>query len=215
LNGILGFTNLMLSDDITDEERKEYGSFVESSGNQLMMMMDNILKISTIEAGRMSVKYSTFSIHELLLEIEAYYSSEVLEKGLELKIDCKCKSLIRNDRKRIRQVLDSLIRNAVKFTDQGKITIKAECNNNMLLLSVQDTGIGIASQDHEAIFDRFRQLDGFSTREFEGAGLGLAISKEIVTLLGGEIWLESKIGEGAKFIFTIPHIVDNLNELGI
>ncbi|MGZ2371934.1 sensor histidine kinase [Ancylomarina sp. YFZ004] len=207
LNGILGFTNLMLSDDITDEERRDYGAFVESSGNQLLMMMDNILKISMIEVERMSVKFSTFNIHELLLEIEAYYSSEIIEKGLELMIDCNCKSLIRNDSKRVRQVLDSLIRNAIKFTAQGKIIIKAECSNNMLLLSVQDTGIGIESHDHEAIFDRFRQVDGFSTREFEGSGLGLAISKEIVTLLGGEIWLESKIGKGAKFIFTIPNII--------
>lgn len=209
LNGILGFTNLMLADDISDKERKEYGAFVESSGNQLLVMMDNILKISMIEVEKMSVKYSTFNMNELFLEIEVYYSSEVREKGLEFKIDCNCKSLIKNDRKRIRQVLDSLIRNAIKFTQEGIITLKAECNKNTLLLSVQDTGIGIASQDHDRIFERFRQVDSFSTREFDGAGLGLAISKEIITLLGGEIWLESQKGKGAKFILTIPNLVDD------
>jgi len=204
LNGILGFTNLMLSDEITDEERKEYGSFVEASGNQLMIMMDNVLKISTIEAGKMSIKFSMFKIEELFLEIETYYSKEIEEKGLEFKIDSSCKSLIHSDKKRIRQVYDNLIRNAIKFTETGKITLKAECNEEMVILAIQDTGIGIARENQMKIFERFRQLDNFTTREFEGTGLGLAISKEIVTLLGGDIWVESEVGKGAKFIFTIP-----------
>lgn len=204
LNGILGFTNLMLSDEITDEERKEYCAFVESSGNQLMMMMDDILKISTIEAGKMSVKYSTFNIKELLHEIKVYYSQEINEKNLDFKIDCNCESLIYNDQKRVRQIFDNLIRNAIKFTEKGKITLKAECNEEMVILAVQDTGIGIARENQVEIFERFRQLDNFTTREFEGTGLGLAISKEIITLLGGEIWVESELGKGSKFIFTIP-----------
>lgn len=206
LNGILGFTNLIISDDITDEERKEYGAFVESSGNQLLMMVDDILKISTIEAGKMSIKYSTFNIKDLLLEIEAYYSQEAIDKGLVFKIECNCESLIYNDKKRVRQIFDNLIRNAIKFTEIGTITIGAECNMEMLILSVKDTGIGLARENQLKIFERFHQVDNYTTREFEGTGLGLAISKEIVTLLGGDIWVESKVGKGAKFIFTIPKV---------
>jgi len=174
--------------------------------------MDNILKISMIEVGQLSVKYSSFNVNELCVEIETYYSDEIREKGLEFVIDCTCKKLVRNDKKRVRQVLDNLIRNAIKFTQQGKITLKAECNKSMLLLSVEDTGIGIAKHDHQKIFDRFSQVNGFSTRKFDGAGLGLAISKEVIALLGGEIWLESKIGKGTKFTFTIPNIVRELSE---
>ena len=212
LNGIMGFTNLMLSDDITDEERKEYGAFVETSGNQLVTMMDNILKISMIEVGQLSVNYLNFNVNDLCVELEDYYSSEIREKGLKFIIDCTCRNLVRNDKKRVRQVLDNLVRNAIKFTDQGKITLKAECNKNMLLMSVEDTGIGIAMHDHQKIFDRFSQVNSFSTRKFDGAGLGLAISKEVIALLGGEIWLESKIGKGTKFIFTIPNVTRKENK---
>ena len=211
LNGVLGFTNLLLSDGITEEERKEYGGFVESSGNQLMLMMDNILKISMIELDKLSIKYSNFNVNDLILDVETYYSNEAHKKGLQLIVDCSCKNLVRNDKKRIRQVLDNLIHNAIKFTQQGAVIIKAECSNNTLLLTVEDTGIGIAARDHDKVFERFRQVDGFSTREFDGSGLGLAISKEIVVLLGGEIWLESRIGKGSKFVFTIPNMVDDLN----
>lgn len=212
LNGIIGFTNLMLADNISDEERREYGSFVESSGNQLVTMMDDILKISMIEVGQLSVKYSSFNVNDLCIEVENYYSGEIRENGLEFVIDCTGKNMVRNDKKRVRQVLDNLVRNAIKFTQQGKITLKAECNKSMLLVSVEDTGIGIAKHDYQKIFDRFSQVNGFSTRKFDGAGLGLAISKEVIALLGGEIWLESKIGKGTKFTFTIPNIVRELSE---
>ncbi len=212
LNGIMGFTNLMLSDDITDDERREYGTYVESSGNQLLTMMDNILKISMIEVGQLSVKNSCFSVNDLCVDIETYYLSEIKEKGLEFIIDCTCKNIVRNDRQRVRQVLDNLVRNALKFTHQGRITLKVECNVNMLLISVEDTGIGIAKHDHQKIFDRFSQVNSLSTRKFDGAGLGLAISKEVIALLGGEIWLESQIGKGTKFTFTIPNILNSDNE---
>ncbi|RXQ96790.1 PAS domain S-box protein [Ancylomarina salipaludis] len=212
LNGIMGFTNLMLSDDISDKERKEYGAFVESSGNQLLTMMDGILKLSVIEAGEMSVKYSSFRVNDLLNEIVNYYAKDIANKKLNLHWDCDCQSLVRSDKKRIRQVFDILIQNAIKFTEKGGIVLAAECNNNMLVLSVKDTGIGIAAENHTKVFERFRQVDDYSTREFGGTGLGLALSKEIVTLLGGEIWIESEVGKGAKFIFTIPNVDKNEHE---
>lgn len=209
LNGIMGFANLLISDGISDDERREYGEFVESSGNQLMLMMDNIIKMSTIESGNLTVKHASFSVSELLLDVESFYFDEAAKKQLRIFIECHCELRIINDKKRIRQVLDNLVRNAIKFTSDGQITLRAECNKNMLLLSVEDTGIGIAAQDQDKIFDRFRQIDSYSTREFEGTGLGLAVSKEIVTLLGGEIWVESSIGKGSKFIVTIPNIYEN------
>lgn len=205
----MGFANLLISDGISDDERREYGEFVESSGNQLMLMMDNIIKMSTIESGNLTVKHASFSVSELLLDVESFYFDEATKKQLRIFIECHCELRIINDKKRIRQVLDNLVRNAIKFTSDGQITLRAECNKNMLLLSVEDTGIGIAAQDQDKIFDRFRQIDSYSTREFEGTGLGLAVSKEIVTLLGGEIWVESSIGKGSKFIVTIPNIYEN------
>ena len=212
LNGIMGFTNLMISDDISAKERKEYGAFIESAGQLLMRTMDDILRLSEIEAGKMSVKYSRFNFKELFQEMEDFYASEIDDKGLELQMSCSCTIQIWNDRKRIRQIFDNLIRNAIKFTDKGRIHIKAEYTGEMLVLSVHDTGIGLDSEHHMSIFEHFSQVDSFTRREFEGTGLGLAISKEIVTLLGGDIWVESELGKGAKFIFTIPLRKEN-NEL--
>jgi len=206
LNGIMGFTNLMLADDISDEERKEYGAFVESSGNQLLTMMDGILKLSMIEAGNMSVKYSSFRVNDLLNEIVNYYARDIANKNLNLHLVCDCETIVSSDKKRIRQVFDILICNAIKFTEKGSIVLAAECKNKMLIFSVEDTGIGIAADNHTKVFERFSQVDNYSTRVFGGTGLGLALSKEIVTLLGGEIWIESEVGKGAKFIFTIPYI---------
>lgn len=211
LNSIMGFTNLMLSEGISDEERKEYGGFVESSSNQLITMMDNILKISMIELGQMSLRFSTFKMCELFHEIKSYYQQAIADKNLEFIVDNDCEFMIKSDRKRMRQVLDNLVSNALKFTSEGKIILKVEHKKNMLLLSVEDTGIGIAPQNHNLIFERFMQLENLSTRKFDGSGLGLSISKEIVILLGGEIWLESEIGKGTKFIFTIPNTVENKN----
>ena len=206
LNGIIGFTDLLINTKNTSEERKEFRNLITTYSEQLMMMMNDILKISKIEAGKLSIKYTSFCVEELLEEVCSFYSFQLEGRNVKIKkrFLCDLKSIIRSDRKRIRQVIDNLVRNAIKFTSEGSITIGGECKNNLLMIFVEDTGIGIAPVHQRRIFERFRQVEEYSTRQYEGTGLGLAISEDIVKLLGGEIWVESQEGHGAKFIFTVP-----------
>jgi len=206
LNSILGFTNIMINEDTPAELKTDYGNFIQESGDQLMIIIDDLVKISQIEAGELYVKRTEFLIKDLFNEVLQFYKPEIANKDLKIKISntpcIVCQ--IRSDRKKIRQVLDNLIKNAIKFTDNGEITLRAEYHETHLLVSLKDTGIGISKQDHKVIFDRFRQVEDHRTRLFGGNGLGLSISKEIVELLGGELWVESELGKGSTFSFTIP-----------
>jgi PAS domain S-box-containing protein len=206
LNGILGFTKLLTEEDIPEEEKRDYVNVIHESGEQLMMIINDLVKISQIEAGKMSVEMTEFFVDDLIREVVQFHRPECLKNGLllcrETKL-CKSSKCI-SDRQRIRQVLDNLIKNAIKYTSQGGITITTECRGMYLLFSIKDTGIGIAPEHHRIIFDRFRQVEDHYTRSYGGNGLGLSISKEIVKLLGGELWVESQLGKGSTFHFTIP-----------
>ncbi len=206
LNGILGFSNLMMNEDTSEELRNEYGNVIQESGDQLTMIIDDLVNIAQIEAGQLSIKQTEFVVQDLFNEILQFYKPEIADKGLEIKIsNTSCVTCqIKSDHKRIRQVIDNLIKNAIKFTNKGEITLRAECHPKHVLISIKDTGIGISETHQKIIFDRFRQLENHSTRLYEGNGLGLSISKEIVELLGGELWMESEIGKGSTFHFSIP-----------
>ncbi|WP_372639711.1 PAS domain S-box protein, partial [Ancylomarina sp.] len=206
LNGIIGFTNLMISEDTPAEIKSEYGNVILESGNQLMMIIDDLVKIAQIEAGQLSIKQTEFVVKDLFNEILQFYKPEIADKGLEIKISStSCVNCqIKSDHKRIRQVIDNLIKNAIKFTKKGEITLSAQCHKTHVLFSIKDTGIGISKTHQKVIFDRFRQIENHNTRLYGGNGLGLAISKEIVELLGGELWVESEVGKGSTFNFTIP-----------
>lgn len=206
LNGILGFTGLMMSEDTSIELNNEYANFIQESGDQLMIIIDDLVKISQIEAGQLSTKHTEFLVKDMFDEIIQDYKSESTNKGLEIKIDnTSCLSCrIKSDRRRIRQVIDNLIKNAIKFTNKGDITLKSECSKTNFLISIQDTGIGISETHQKVIFDSFRQIENHNTRLFGGNGLGLSISKGIMELLGGELWVESELGKGSTFKLTIP-----------
>jgi PAS domain S-box-containing protein len=212
LNGILGFTDLLLDNDADITKKQSYGSIIRESGEQLMMIVGDLVKIAKIEAGQVSIRISSFSINELLNEIILFYQPEIVKKNLDLQVSIEsCPEVtIRSDRKRIRQILDNLIKNAIKFTDKGHIQIKTKCEKNNLFFSVSDTGIGISKKDQNLIFDRFRQVEANASRNFGGNGLGLAISKEITLLMGGKLWVESEIGKGSCFSFIIP--LDNIHQ---
>ena len=171
-----------------------------------MMIIDDLVKIAQIEAGQLSIKQTKFAVKDLFNEILQFYKPEIADKALEIKISnpsgiaCQIKS----DHKRIRQIMDNLVKNAIKFTDKGEITLSTQCHKTHVLFSITDTGIGISKTHQKVIFDRFRQIENHNTRLYGGNGLGLAISKEIVELLGGELWVESKVGKGSTFNFTIP-----------
>uniref|UniRef100_UPI0035679F9F PAS domain S-box protein n=1 Tax=Labilibaculum sp. TaxID=2060723 RepID=UPI0035679F9F len=216
LNGIMGFTDLLMNSDCDHDTKQTYGTIIQESGEQLMMIVSDLVKIAQIEAKQLSIRISSFSINKFLNEIALFYEPEILKKNLGFTISMGpyMAENIRSDRKRIRQILDNLIRNAIKFTNKGSIHLKVKYKNDCLTFSVSDTGIGISKEYQKMIFDRFRQIEENPTRNFGGNGLGLSISKEITELMGGNLWVESEPGEGSRFTFTIPlNNVDKFKEL--
>jgi len=207
MNSILGLTELILDKAQLSGKNKERLEVVLRSGRRLMSLINDILDLSKIEAGKMEIKEEEILLEEILEEITHTAIPLALEKNLkfEVKRNCNTKMFITTDRGKVTQVLINLIGNAIKFTLKGKIELTvAITNDRQLLFSVSDTGIGISEEDKKIIFEEFRQLDGSSSRKFGGTGLGLAISKKILGLIGGKIWVASIQGQGSVFSFTIP-----------
>ncbi|HYX06700.1 MAG TPA: PAS domain S-box protein [Bacteroidales bacterium] len=211
LNGILGFSQLLNDDAISPELRREYSDIINSNGKVLTNLINDIIDISKIEAGQISLKNEVIALNAFLLELQSVFLStrEMKEKpDLKLRL---VKTLgddvnIISDEVRLRQVLTNLISNAIKFTEVGYVEFGYELtyDRDFLKFFVIDTGIGFSESKQKVIFDRFMQVDHTSTRKYGGSGLGLAISKGFIDLMGGKIWAESKTGEGSKFYFTVP-----------
>ena len=226
MNGILGFSELLKSDDTGAEERANYIDIIHQSGKQLMNIINDILDISKIEVGQIQINAENTSVNHLLDELMILFRPQVIDKGIELRVDKELSdkdSVIKTDGMRLRQVLSNLINNAIKFTKKGYVEfgylLVPECNNKdqstqaCIQFYVTDTGIGIPTNKREIIFDRFRQSDESHTRKFGGTGLGLAISKGFVELLGGTIWHESEEGKGSTFYFTVPYEVGEADKI--
>lgn len=207
LNGLLGFADFIGNVDLTDEERKQYASIIKDCGNQLMSIMDDILDASLLEAKKLQINVESIYLDPLLYGLKNLHSIEAEKKKLSVKLDYmfNLNFEIHTDKVKLLQVLNNLIRNAIKFTIEGEIIIGCESLKDSFLFYVQDTGIGISPEHQKIIFSRFRQVENHLTRQHGGIGLGLSISKEIVELLGGELWVESDVGQGSKFSFTIPN----------
>jgi len=208
LNSILGFSDLLANDDHPEELKKEYYEIVHSSGEHLLSIINDILDTSQIESGQVALSLSEFSVHQLVLEIQKEHSYRASAKGIELKIAENIPGehlLIRNDRTRVKQVLTNLVGNAVKFTSSGYVEIGLKPEAKGIQFHVTDTGIGIDQQNQDLIFERFRQVESAQTRKYGGNGLGLSITKSLANILGGEIRLESEVGKGSVFYFTIPY----------
>jgi signal transduction histidine kinase len=176
------------------------------SGDNLMIIVNDIMDLSMMEAGQMKIRKDQFSIQKLFKDLVQEFGKKAVDSGLELHINIpsNCDDVvIDNDVFRIRQILNNLIGNAIKFTSKGFIEIGYRLRNNFIEFHIKDSGIGIATQYHHTIFERFRQVDSTNSRNFGGNGLGLAISKNLVKMLGGEIWVESEGGKGSTFYFTI------------
>ena len=207
MNGILGFANLLSENEITEEERCSYVEIINNCGNQLLVILNDLIDIAKIEVNQLSLDLQPVKINELLDEIYILFSAKVKEE-----IVFTCENALNNngdtiitDPVRIKQVLTNLVSNALKFTQTGSITFGYIVKNNTLEFFVRDTGIGITPEQKEVIFQRFMQADVSTTRMFGGTGLGLAISKALVELLGGKIWVESTPKAGSCFYFTIPY----------
>jgi len=219
MNGILGFSDLLKSEDSTSGERANYVDIIHQSGNQLMNIINDILDISKIEVGQIQINEENTPVNEILNELFTLFKPEIAEKqDIKLRIHkelTESESVILTDGVRLRQILTNLINNAIKFTKKGLVEFgyllipelaDIDSNNGMFLqFYVKDTGIGIPKNKREIIFDRFRQSDESHTRKFGGTGLGLAISRGFVELLGGTIWHESTENKGSTFYFTIPY----------
>lgn len=207
MNGIIGFSELLLRSDISDEEQRKYIEIIVKSSNQLLSIINDIIDISKIEAGQVTINHSKVNISQVILEIHALYQGMSSKKNVHLipVIPQKMMPLtINSDTTKIHQILGNLVNNAIKFTENGNIEIGCSLKNGFVEFYVKDDGIGIDQENHKIIFDRFRQVEGANLSSITGTGLGLAISKSLVELLGGKIWVESKKGEGAKFYFTLP-----------
>ncbi|MCD4834144.1 MAG: PAS domain S-box protein [Bacteroidales bacterium] len=209
MNSILGFSQLLKKDNLPVENRNNFIEIINSNGNQLLTIINDIIDISKIEARQIELFETNVNMNALLDEIYAMYFNEIKinKKKIKLKLIklVKDEFLITTDEIRLRQVFSNLLSNAVKFTQKGEIEFGVEFyKKDQLLFFVKDTGAGIAKDKLDIIFDRFRQADSSSTRQFGGTGLGLAISKGLINLLGGDIWVESVENEGSQFYFTIP-----------
>jgi signal transduction histidine kinase len=209
LNGILGMTGLALQTQLGSDTR-EYLELVKCSAESLLEMVNDVLDYSKYEAGKMVLCLSEFSLRQALAEVFSPVAVRASGKGLNFRytVQPDLPDRLFGDDQRLRQVLMSLASNAVKFTPAGKVEIEVQGESVAesgvrLHFTVSDTGIGIASARHAQIFEPFTQVDGSTTRKYGGTGLGLSIASALVELMGGRIWLESELGQGSAFHFTV------------
>jgi signal transduction histidine kinase len=212
MNGILGFANLLSERDRSEEEKKNYIEIINDCGNQLLVILNDLIDIAKIEANQMSVNICPVHVNDLLEEIYHMFAPKV---NPEIMFVCEPDyrnrdNTIYTDPIRLKQVLNNLVSNALKFTINGNISFGYRMKSQSLEFFVKDSGIGITADQKERIFHRFMQADVSTTRSFGGTGLGLSISKALVEMLGGQIWLESTPGTGSCFYFSIPVKPENI-----
>lgn len=210
MNGIMGFSIMLADPSLPDETRESYVKIVNSSCDQLLHIVNDIIDISKIEAGQIDLTEVSFDLKELFDEVFSFYSASAQENGVEFYIKPLSGVMSDNgwlisDRIKLRQILDNFLSNAVKFTHSGTITLTCELIDGFLQFEIKDTGIGIESDLLNAIFERFRQIETTFTKNYGGTGLGLSIAKAYVEKLGGNIWVQSEFGKGSSFFFKLPY----------
>ncbi|MFC1749015.1 response regulator [Pseudomonadota bacterium] len=209
LNGIIGMTRFTLDSPLSSEQRQQLET-IDASAKALMSLLNDILDVSKIEAGKLELEEIPFDLQTLVESTIELHAINAFDKGVELisSLDPTVPVHLLGDPKRLRQVMINLLGNALKFTESGEIELHVELKDRTpkdisLHFSVRDTGIGISSDKQSAIFERFTQADSTTTRKHGGTGLGITISKQIVELMGGSLWLESNLGEGSTFHFLV------------
>ncbi|VAW05018.1 BarA sensory histidine kinase (= VarS = GacS) [hydrothermal vent metagenome] len=213
MNGVVGMASLLLDTELT-EKQASMASVIVSSGDALLKIINDILDFSRLEAGKFKLAAETFDLRESIEDVATLLALQVEKKGLEMMVryDPDLGSAFIGDPGRIRQIITNLVGNAVKFTEEGHILLEVTGKRRgeiaSVVISVTDTGCGIPLDQQKAIFEEFEQVDGSSARRYDGAGLGLAISRKMVEALGGEISLTSEPGTGSTFTITLPLAID-------
>ena len=214
MNAIIGFTDLLSNSKLSDEERLEYLKIIIQSGDNLVSIIDDLIEMSKIDANQITPNYTSINLESCVDELyNAIKITIPKEKTIDFNLIVPKKTLnnkILTDAIKLKQVIINLITNAIKFTDNGYVTFSYQINNidSTIVFVINDTGLGIDKAHQEIIFDRFRRIEGDYAIKVGGLGLGLAISKAYVEMLGGTISIQSEIGVGSRFVFTIPLILD-------
>nr|WP_320117864.1 ATP-binding protein [uncultured Marinifilum sp.] len=208
MNGILGFAELLKDPNLTGDKQVEYIDIIEESGVRMLNLINDIVDISKIEAGLIEVFKTNTNINESMDYMYSFFKPEAEAKGLEFILNVPKKTdliFIKTDKEKLYAILTNLVKNAIKYTNKGSIEIGFINKSKNIEFYVKDTGVGISEDKQNAVFERFMQADLSNKIMQEGAGLGLAITKSFVEVLHGEIWLESKEGEGTTFYFSLPN----------
>ncbi len=219
LNAMLGYASMVLQGVYGEPQAAQMRALtrIDSNGRHLMSLVNDVLDISRIEAGRMPMQLTEFRVDQLIkevtVELEAVISRSAVPVLVAMDADVPP---LTSDRQKVKQIVTNLLSNALKFTQQGSVTIRAACDGpaGAFAISVEDTGIGIAQSDHDRIFEDFHQVDSSTTKQFGGTGLGLAISKRLAQMLGGRLTLDSAQGTGSTFTLELPRLAAAGNYVG-
>ena len=206
LNSIIGFSEL-LADPFFEDQKTEFIQSIITSGNNLLGVISDIMDISKMESGEIAIRRSQINVQKFISIVNEQFAIQVEGKKLELNINYPDKdeeTVVFVDAERLKQIFNNLMSNAIKFTENGRIEIGYQAKGEIVEFYIKDTGIGIPAEFHDTIFERFRQVEAGNSRKYGGNGLGLAISKSLVELMGGKIWLGSESGKGSVFYFTLP-----------
>jgi PAS domain S-box-containing protein len=212
MNGILGFSELLRDQELTEEQKESYLDIIIKSSNQLLQIIDDVVNVSKIEAGEIDIINRQVDLKQFFNDLMVFFRGYAASQNDKISIAVRFMipdeaAKVWVDNTRLQQILNNLMSNAIKFTHDGQVEFGCYFSrNNMLKFFVKDTGIGISTENQAIVFDRFRQVDDAHTRRYGGTGLGLTISKALVELMGGQIWVESDLGKGSTFYFTVPYV---------
>jgi len=212
LNSIIGFSELLNDPDFDPEQKEGFTKAVIENGNNLLVIISDIMDLSMLDARQLKIRNEEFPAKRLISELDNEYRTKAFSKGIEFNCclpDDVDNDILNSDIYRIKQIFNNLIGNAFKFTKSGFIEIGYYPDKSNVTFYVKDTGIGIAPEFHKDVFTRFRQVDETKTRKYGGNGLGLSISKNLVEIMGGKIWVESEEGKGSTFYFILPVNLNN------
>ena len=214
MNGIIGFADLLNSQELSWDKRQKYQSIIVSNCHHLLTIIENIMTMSSLKAKIEKVQNQNICLNHILKETIAIFQPDVDEKNIKLQIKAPLndkQTTVYTDSQKLQQILSNLIGNAIKFTAEGNVTVGYEKKPKEYCIFLKDTGIGININESDKLFEPFWQHEQSSTRNYGGAGLGLAIAKSYVELLGGKIWAERNPGQGSTFYFTLPDLQTKKN----